>query len=56
MTASDITGRVVGGHLNRARISVTCELVITVTDGTVDRFLDESIGINLYRFPEGKTL
>ena len=56
MTASDISGAVVGGHLNKARISVTAEIVITVTPGTVDRFRDEEIGINLYRFPEGKKL
>ncbi|MBQ3276505.1 MAG: DNA-binding protein [Oscillospiraceae bacterium] len=56
MTASDISGAVVGGHLNRARISATAEIVIVVTDGTVDRFRDEAVGLNLYQFPEGKKL
>ena len=56
MTASDISGAVVGGHLNQARISATAEIVIVVTDGTVDRFRDEAVGLNLYQFPEGKKL
>ena len=56
MSAADITGRVVGGHLKSARISATAEIVITVTDGTVDRRHDEAVGLNLFAFPEGKTL
>lgn len=50
MSAADINGNVVGGHLNKAIVSVTCEAVITVMDGVVDRKYDENIGINLFKF------
>ncbi len=57
MSAAGENGAVVGGHLNTARISGTGELVITVTDGTVDRFKDEKeTGLNLFSFPEGTRL
>ena len=48
--AADINGNVVGGHLNKAIVGVTCEAVITVIDGVVDRKYDENIGINLFKF------
>ena len=50
MAAADGTGRTVGGHLNRAVISVTCEMFITEIEGTVDREKDEKTGINVFRF------
>ena len=50
MSAADSTGRVVGGHLNRAVISATCELFVRTLPGTVERRLDEETGLNLYRF------
>ena len=50
MSAADKKGNVFGGHLNRAVVSATCEAVITVIDGTVDRYFDESIGLNLFKF------
>lgn len=50
MSAGNEKGEVFGGHLNRARVSATCELVITVINGTVDRFRDERIGLNLFDF------
>lgn len=50
MSAGDGGGRVFGGHLNRAVVSVTCELVITVIDGIVDRAFDEETGINRFKF------
>lgn len=40
---------VYGGHLNECYISATCELHITKIDGEVDRYFDESIGLNLYK-------
>ena len=42
--------RCMGGHLNKARISVTCELVIRPLSGTVGRIPDEETGINLMAF------
>ena len=43
-------GRVFGGHLNSATVSATCEMVIRVIHGTVERQLEESVGLNLLRF------
>ena len=50
MSAGDEQGRVFGGHLNEAIISATCEMVIEVIDGQVDRLRDESVGLNLFHF------
>jgi len=40
----------VGGHLNRAVVSATCEMVITCIPGTVDRAFSEEVGLNLFKF------
>ena len=48
--AGDDKGRVFGGHLNRALVSATCEMIITVIDGTVDRAFSEEVELNLFRF------
>ena len=50
MSAGDAQGKVFGGHLNEARISATCEMVIRCIDGEIDRAKDEAIGLNLFRF------
>ncbi len=50
ITCADESGRAVGGHLNRAVISVTCEMFVRVIEGTVDRKTDPEIGINLFDF------
>lgn len=50
MSAGNDKGKVFGGHLNRAVVSVTCEMVINIIDGTVDRYFDEETGLNLFRF------
>ena len=50
MSAGDREGRVFGGHLNSAVVSATCEMVIRVIDGTVERRHDPEIGLNLFRF------
>ena len=50
MSAGNDKGEVFGGHLNRAIVSATCEMVINVIDGKVDRDFDEKIGLNLFKF------
>ena len=50
MSVGNDKGEVFGGHLNRAVVSATCEMVVTVIDGTVDRRFDEEVGLNLFRF------
>ena len=50
MSAGDEKGTVFGGHLNRAVVSATCEMVITIIDGKVDRYFDQHVGLNLFKF------
>ena len=50
MSDGNEKGEVFGGHLNRAMISATCELVIQVVDGTVERRFDPEIGLNVFKF------
>ncbi|MCD8052575.1 MAG: DNA-binding protein [Lachnospiraceae bacterium] len=50
MSAGNEKGEVFGGHLNRAVVSATCEMLIQVIDGTVDRSFSEEIGLNLFSF------
>lgn len=50
LSAGDSQGRVMGGHLNEAVVSATCELVLDVVDGCVERRFDEAIGLNLFHF------
>lgn len=50
MSAGNDRGKVFGGHLNRAVVSATCEMVITVIDGVVERKFNEDIGLNLFDF------
>lgn len=50
MSAGNDRGEVFGGHLNRAVISATCELVIDVIDGVVERRADPEVGLNLFAF------
>lgn len=50
LSAGNEDGKVFGGHLNRAIVSATCEMVITIIDGIVERKYDEDIGLNLFLF------
>ena len=50
MSAGNAQGQVFGGHLNRAVISATCEMVVTVVPGTVDRAFSPEVGLNLFKF------
>ena len=50
MSAGDDQGRVFGGHLNRAVISATCELVLTLAEGELGRVFDPETGLNLWKF------
>lgn len=50
MSAGNKNCEVFGGHLNRAVVSATCEMVIRVLNGAVDRRTDPEIGINLLKF------
>lgn len=56
MSAGNSENHVRGGHLNRAVISVTGELILTVTDGTVERRADPVSGLNVFAFSDGKRL
>lgn len=49
MSAGNDRGEVFGGHLNRAVISATCEMIVTVIDGEVDRYHDDDVGLNLFK-------
>jgi predicted DNA-binding protein with PD1-like motif len=50
MSAGNDKGQVFGGHLNRAVISATCEMVIRIIDGSVDRKFNEEVGLNTFSF------
>ena len=50
MSAGDTEGHVVGGHLNEAIISATCEMVIQIIDGQVDREFNQEVGLNTFKF------
>ena len=50
MSAGNDKGEVFGGHLNKAIVSATCEMVINVVDGSVDREFNDEVGLNLFKF------
>jgi len=50
MSAGNESGAVFGGHLNRAVISATCELVVTCLPGETNRVFSDEVGLNLISF------
>ena len=50
MSAADENGEVRGGHLNRAVISATCEMIVDVIEGRAERTFSDEIGLNLLDF------
>ena len=50
MSAADETGAVFGGHLSRAVVSATCEMIVTPLEGEIYRRYDPDTGLNLWRF------
>lgn len=50
MSAANEKGVVVGGHLNRAVVSATCEMIVNVIDGIVERSKDSVTGLNIFDF------
>ena len=47
ITLGNMNNEVIGGHLNKARISATFEGVITPVKGTIHRRHDSEVGLNL---------
>ena len=47
INCADKEGKLVGGHLLKARISLTAEIFVNVIDCDVDRKYDDALGINL---------
>ena len=51
MAVGDLAGRCYGGHLNRAVVSATAEIILTVIPGgEIERKPDPRIGLNLMEF------
>ena len=51
MAVGDLAGRCYGGHLNRAVVSATAEIIMTVIPGgEIERKPDAKIGLNLMEF------
>jgi len=50
LSAGDEKGNVVGGHLNKAVVSATAEIVIRTINGAVGREFSPEIGLNLFKF------
>jgi hypothetical protein len=44
-----VTNEFIGGHLNKAIVSATAEIILTVVDMVVERELNKEIGLNLFK-------
>jgi len=49
-TFANVEGKCIGGHLNKAIISATSEIIIHKINGEVGRKFSEEIGLNLIKF------
>jgi hypothetical protein len=47
ITVCDSTLHSYGGHLNSAIVSATCECIIDIIDGRIERVFDDETGLNL---------
>ncbi len=51
ITIGDVKeNKVYAGHLNRAVVGATAEIIISTIDGELDRQKDETIGLNIFNF------
>ncbi len=50
ITVGNINGQLFGGHLNKAIISATGEIIIDAVDVEINRRFDDEIGLNLWEF------
>ena len=50
ISAGNEYGKVMGGHLNEAHVSATCEVVVRTMEGEVGREFSKEIGLNLFKF------
>ena len=50
LSAGNESGQVFGVHLNKAIVSATCEMVIQIINGKVDRVFNEEVGLNVFKF------
>ncbi len=50
ISAGNEYGKVMGGHLNEAHVSATCEVVVRTVQGEVGRAFSTDIGLNLFEF------
>lgn len=49
-TFANVEGKCIGGHLNKAIISATSEIIINKINGNIGRKFSEEIGLNLFEF------
>ncbi|MBN2461372.1 MAG: DNA-binding protein [Candidatus Cloacimonetes bacterium] len=41
--------RIWGGHLNEARVSATCEIIVQTVEAAIERFYEDNIGLQLLK-------